>query len=103
MQIWVSSHMWDFGGEQLPPSPIGIRRGGGESLVELLLNDSGGAAALRWPGESQITRVDLGGGPPYLDVGYQLCRHENTLLGRPGRRISRGVAAYLVGELSNQV
>jgi hypothetical protein len=47
--------------------------------------------------------VDLGGGAPYLYVGDQLGRHENMRLGRPGRRISCSVAAYLVGELSNQV
>ena len=76
---------------------------GGESLVELLLEDSGGVAELGWPGGSQVAGVDLGGGAPYLHVGDQLGRHESVRLGRPGRRFTFGVEADLVGELSNQV
>jgi len=87
----------------LPPSLICIRSCTGESFVELLLEDSGGVAELGWPGGSQITRVDLGGGAPYLHLGEQLGRQESMHLGRQGRRISCGVAADLVGELSNQV
>jgi hypothetical protein len=45
-QEWVRGHAWGFGGEQLPPSPIGIRSSSGESLVELLLEDSVDAAEL---------------------------------------------------------
>ena len=86
-----------------PPLPVcaGIR--GGESLVELLLGDSGGAAKLGWPGGSQVVGVDLGGGAPYLQGGDQLGRHRGVWLGRPGRRFSCGVAADLVGELSNKL
>jgi hypothetical protein len=58
-QEGVRGHTWDFCGEQLPPSPICIRSSGGESLVELLLEDSRGTAELGWPGGSQIPRVDL--------------------------------------------
>jgi hypothetical protein len=47
---------------------------GGESLVELLLEDSGGAAELGWPGGSQVAGVDLGGGALHLYVGDQLGR-----------------------------
>ena len=80
----------------------GIR--GGESLVELLLPNSGGTVAeLGWPGGSQVARVDLGGGAPHLYVGDQLGRHGSVWLGRPGRRFTCGVEADLVGELSDQV
>ena len=77
--------------------------GGGESLVELLLPDSGGVAELGWPGGSQVAGVDLGGGAPHLYVGDQLGRHRSVRLGRPGRRFTCGVEADLVGELSNQL
>ena len=82
------------------PVWVGVRS---ESLVELLLEDSGGAAELEWPGGSQVVGVDLGGGAPYLQVGDQLGRHRGVRLGRPGRRFSCGVAADLVGELSNKL
>ena len=79
---------------------MGIR--GGESLVESLLEDSGGVVELGWPGGSQVAGVDLGGGPPHLHVGDQLGRNESAPDSRPGRRFTFGVAADLVGELSNQ-
>jgi hypothetical protein len=47
-QEWVCGGGRGFGGQQLPPSPIPVV--GGEPLVELLLEDSGGAAELGWPG-----------------------------------------------------
>lgn len=75
---------------------------GGESLVELL-PDVGGAAELGWPGGSQVARVDLVGGAPHLQVGDQLGRNRGVRLGRPGRPFSCGVAADLVGELSNKL
>jgi hypothetical protein len=40
----------------------------------------GRAGVARW---SQVTRVDLGGGAPYLDVGDQLGRHGSVTFGRP--------------------
>ncbi len=52
--------------------PRGARGGAGDFCVELLLEDSGGAAELGWPGGSQVAGVDLGGGAPYLYVGDQL-------------------------------
>jgi hypothetical protein len=52
--------------------PRGARGGAGDFCVELLLEDSGGAAELGWPGRSQVAGVDLGGGAPYLYVGDQL-------------------------------
>ena len=86
-----------------PPLPVSLVACGSESLVELLLEDSGGVAELGWPGGSQVAGVDLGGGAPHLQVGDQLGRHESVRLGRPGWRFSRGVAADLVGELSNKL
>jgi hypothetical protein len=74
-----------------------------ESLVELLLDDSGGAAGLGRPGGSQVVGVDLGGCPPDLQVGDQLGRNESAPDSRPGRRFSCGVVAELVGELSNKL
>jgi hypothetical protein len=47
-QEWVCGGGRGFGGQQLPPSPIPVV--GGEPIVELLLEDSGGAAELGWPG-----------------------------------------------------
>jgi hypothetical protein len=79
----------------------GVR--GGEPLVELLLDDSGGVAGLGWSGGSQVAGLDLGGGAPHLYVGDQLGLHWSLELGGPGRRFGRGVAADLVGELSNQL
>ena len=67
---------------------------GGEPLVELLLDDSGGVAGLGRPGGSQITRLDLGGGTPHLDVGDQLGRQDSIGPGRrPGWCSGGGVAA----------
>jgi hypothetical protein len=37
---------------------------GGEPLVKLLLDDSGGVAGLGWSGGSQVAWLDLGGGAP---------------------------------------
>ena len=71
--------------------------------MELLLEDSGGAAVLGWPGGSQVAGVDLVGGAPHLQVGDQLGRHRSVRLGRRGRRFGCGVAADLVGELSNKL
>jgi hypothetical protein len=48
-------------------------------------------------------RLCAAGDAPYLHLGDQIGRQESMHLGRPGRRISCGVAADLVGELSNQV
>jgi hypothetical protein len=91
----------DFCGKKLPPLPVsaGVR---GESVVELPLPGLGGVAELRWPGGSQVAGVDLGGGAPHLHVGDQLGRHWGMRLG-PRRRLSCGVAADLVGELSNKL
>jgi hypothetical protein len=85
----------------VPPSLIciGIR----ESYVELLLEDSGGAAEPGWPGGSQVVGVDLGGGAPYLYVGDQPGRYGSGWLGSLGRCFTGGVEADLVGELGNQV
>jgi hypothetical protein len=83
------------------PVCVGIRRG--ESLVELLLEDAGRTAELEWPGGSQVVGVDLGGCAPHLQVGDQLGRNRGVRLCRPGRRFSCGVAADLVGELSNKL
>jgi hypothetical protein len=83
------------------PVCVGFR--GGEPLVELLLEDSGGAAELGWPGGSQVAGVDLGGGAPHLHVGDQLGWHESMGPGHPRRRVSFSVAADLVGELSNKL
>jgi hypothetical protein len=102
-QEWVRGGAGGFCGEHPPPLPVWVGVRGGESLVELLLEDSGGAADLGWPGRSQVVGVDLGGGAPHLQVGDQLCRHGSIGLGRPGRRFSCGVAADLVGELSNKL
>jgi hypothetical protein len=68
----------------------------------LLLEDSGGAAELGWPGGSQVAGVDLGAGAPHLYVGDQLGRHMSVALACPGRRLSRGVDADVVGELADQ-
>jgi hypothetical protein len=59
-----------------------------------------GVTELEWPGWSQVAGVDLGGGPPYLNVGDELGRLGNTALLRPANTI--GGEADLVGELSNQ-
>jgi hypothetical protein len=83
------------------PVCVGIR--GGKSYVELLLEDSGGAAELGRPGGSQVGGVDLGGGAPHLHLGDQLGWHPSMGLGRPGRRLSFSVEADLVGELSNKL
>jgi hypothetical protein len=103
-QLWqegVHGGAGNFCSDQLPPFPFvtGIRCG--ESLVELLLEDSAGAAELGWPGGSQVAGVDLAGGAPHLYVGDQFDRHWSMALGRPGWRVGCGVAADLVGELSN--
>jgi hypothetical protein len=66
---------------------LGIR--GGESLVEVLLEDSGGAAELRWPGASQVAGVDLSGGAPDLHVGDQLGRHRCAWPPRPALQLRR--------------
>jgi hypothetical protein len=81
----------------LPPSPIFVGSRSGESLVELLLEDSSGAAELGWPSQSQVAGVDLGGGAPYLHVSDELGRHGR--MGLPANII--GGEADLVGELSN--
>jgi hypothetical protein len=75
---------------------------GDKSLVESLLPGSGGLADLGWPGGSRVAGVDLGGSAPYLYIGDQLGRSESAPDSRPGRRFTCGVAADLVGELSNQ-
>jgi hypothetical protein len=68
-----------------------------------MLEESSGVAELGWPGGSQVAGLDLGGGAPHLYLGNQLGRQESMMLGRPGRRFGRSVAADLVGELSNQL
>jgi hypothetical protein len=88
----------------MPPLLVSVGVRGGEPLVELLLEDSGGVAELGWPGGSQVVGVDLRGGAPYLQVGDQLARDRGGVrLGRPGRRFSCGVEADLVGKLSNKL
>jgi hypothetical protein len=72
----------------------------GESYLELLLEDSGGAAELSCPGGSQVAGIDLGGGTPYLYVGDQLSRHRNVRRG-PGRPVGCDVEADSFGELGN--
>ena len=81
----------------------GVR--GGEPLAELLLEESGGVAGLRWSGGSQVAGLDLGGGAPHLYVGDQLCQQDSMGPGRHpgGRCFGRGVVADLVGELSNEL
>jgi hypothetical protein len=101
---WVCVDARDFCGKQLPPLPVCVGvRGGGESLVELLLEGSGGVAELGWPGGPQVARADLGGGPPYLYLADQLRRHWSMTQSRPGRRICFGFEADLLGELSNKL
>ena len=92
----------DFCGEQLPPSQVCMGVGSGESPVELLLERSGSVVELAWPGGSQVGGVDLGGCPPHLHVGDQLGRNGSAPDSRPGWRFTFGVAADLVGELSDQ-
>jgi hypothetical protein len=75
----------------LPPLPFCADVRWAEAFVELLLDDSGGAAKLGWPGGSQVATVDLVGGAPHLYVGDQLGRHRSMALGRPGRRFSCSV------------
>jgi len=75
---------------------------GDMSLGKSRLEDSGSVVELGWPGGSQVAGVDLGGGAPHLHVGDQLGRNESAPDSRPGRRFTFGVAADLVGELSNQ-
>jgi hypothetical protein len=79
---------------------MGVR--GGKSVVESLLPGSAGLAELGLPGGSQVAGVELGGSAPYLYVGDQLGWSESAPDSRPGRRFTCGVAADLVGELSNQ-
>ena len=71
--------------------------------LRLLLEDSGGATELAWPGGLQLGSIDPGGGPPHSNVGDQLGRHVSVRLGSPGRRFSFGVEADLVGELGDYV
>jgi hypothetical protein len=89
----------------LPPLRLcpGVR--GGEPLVELLLDESGGIAELGCSGGSQVAGLDLGGGALDLYVGDQLGRQDSMGPGRHpgGRCFGRGVAADLVGQLSNQL
>jgi hypothetical protein len=87
----------------LPPFPFCPGVGRGESLVELLLEDTGGTANLGWSGGSQVAGVDLRGGAPHLDVGDQLCRQRGMALDSPRRCYSCSVEADLVGELSNKL
>jgi hypothetical protein len=88
----------------LPPLRVCVGVcGGGEPHVEFSLEDMGGTAELGWPSWAEVAGVELGGGTPHLDVGDQLGRHRTMALGRPRRRLSRGVAADLVGELSNKL
>jgi hypothetical protein len=82
----------------LPPLPRLVGSRSGESLVELLLEDSSGAAALKWASWSRVAGVDLGGGAPYLQVGDEVARHGSMGL-RPANTI--GGEADPVGELSN--
>ena len=72
-------------------------------LSSCCCEESGGVAELGWPGGSQVAGVDLGGCPPHLHLGDQLGRNESAPDSRPGRRFTFGVAADLVGELSDQV
>jgi hypothetical protein len=102
-QEWVRGRTGDFYCEQLPPWPVCVDFRRGESHVELLLPDSGGAAGLGWPGRSLVAVMDLGGGAPYLHIGDQLGRQRSMELGRPGRRFTFGAEADLVGELSHQL
>jgi hypothetical protein len=76
--------------------------GSGESFVKSLLENSGSVVVLGRPGGSQVDGVDLGGCPPHLHVSDQLGRNESAPDSRPGRRFICGVAADLVGELSNE-
>ena len=92
----------DFSGEQLPPPQVCMGIRGGESSVESLLPGSGSVVELGWPGGSQVARVDLGGGTPQLHVSDQLGWNESVPDGGPGRRFTFGVAADMLGELSNQ-
>jgi hypothetical protein len=87
----------------LPPWPVSVGIRGGGPLVELLLEDSGGAAELAWLGGLQVAGVDPGGGPQHLNVGDQLGRHVSVRFGSPGRRFTFGVQADLVGELGDYV
>jgi hypothetical protein len=69
----------------------------------LLLPGLSGSAVLGWPGWSEVVGLDLVSGAPHLYVSAQLGRHQGVRLGRPGRRFTLGVAADLVGELSNKL
>jgi hypothetical protein len=102
-QEWVGDRAGGFCSDQLPPFPFCKGVCDSESLVELQLEDSAGPAEFGWPGGSQVAVIDLGGGPPYLYVGDQLDRRWGMALGRPGRYLICGVAADLVGELSNKL
>ena len=93
----------NFCSEQLLPSPFSTGVRGGESLVELLVEDLGGAAELGWPGGPQVAGVDLGGGAPHLQVGDQLGRKESTPTAAQADASPVVVAADLVGELSNKL
>jgi hypothetical protein len=48
----------------LPPSPIFVGSRSGDSVVELLLEDSSGATELGWSGQSKVAGVELGGIAP---------------------------------------
>jgi hypothetical protein len=61
-----------------------------------------GSAVLGWPSWSEVVGVDLVSGAPHVHVCDQLGRHVSVSLG-PGRRFTLGVAADLVGELSNKL
>jgi hypothetical protein len=71
--------------------------------LRLLLEDSGGATELAWPGGLQLASIDPGGRAPHSNVGDQLGRHVSVRLGSPGRRFSFGVEADLVGALGDYV
>src|SRR5215213_4965466 len=47
-QEWVRGGAGDFGGEQPPPVPLCVSVRGCESLVELMLDDSGSVVELGW-------------------------------------------------------
>jgi hypothetical protein len=69
--------------------------------LRLLLEDSGCATELAWPGGLQLASIEPGGGPPHSNVGDQLGRHVSVRLGSSDRRFSFGVEADLVGELGD--
>jgi hypothetical protein len=104
-QLWhgrVCGGAGDLCGEQPPRLAFCVGIGLGESSIEFLLPDSGGAAELEWPGGSPVVGFNLGGCAPHPHVGDQLRGHESLRLGRPRRRLTCGVEAYVLGEVADQ-